>query len=61
MPDHHFDDALEEVFDVLTSGKQRRKRTNITKQIEMMMVFFIHNDSNFRFAYHEDTAINVPN
>jgi len=42
MPGNHFDGALEEIFDVFTSGKNRRKLINITKQIEMMVIFSIH-------------------
>ena len=42
MPGNHFDGALEEIFDVFTSGNKRGKLTHITKQIEMMMVFSIH-------------------
>ena len=41
MPGNHFDDSLEKTFDVLPSGKQRSKFSDVTEQIEMVVVFFI--------------------
>ena len=42
VPGNQFDGALEEVFDVCTSGKKRSKLTNITKQVEMISVDSVH-------------------
>jgi len=36
------DSSLKEIFDVFTSGKKGSKISDITEQIEMMMVFSIH-------------------
>ena len=61
MPGNHFDGSLQEIFDVFTPSKDRSKFTHITKQIEMMPVFSIHDEyfRNFLYPPKADWATNI--